>query len=154
MWRRLLARAHPDAGGDHDLFIWADALREHVAGDVLEDRWRSAGAAATPDSPRVPYPSEASADFAATTRRALEHAERVPEGYARILRLLVDCRPSPFGRPLYEQRLGASYKRLAAIGHLAGMDVGARTSWYRIAEEIPLSDRHTSHLLAKLKGGP
>lgn len=22
MWRKLLARAHPDAGGDHELFIW------------------------------------------------------------------------------------------------------------------------------------
>ncbi len=27
MWRLLLARLHPDAGGDHDLFLFASALR-------------------------------------------------------------------------------------------------------------------------------
>lgn len=30
MWRRLLAQLHPDAGGDHDLFLFASALREHA----------------------------------------------------------------------------------------------------------------------------
>jgi hypothetical protein len=28
MWRRLVGRAHPDAGGDHDLFIWTVAVRD------------------------------------------------------------------------------------------------------------------------------
>jgi hypothetical protein len=28
MWRLLLARLHPDAGGDHDLFAFACAVRE------------------------------------------------------------------------------------------------------------------------------
>jgi hypothetical protein len=28
MWRLLLARLHPDAGGDHELFLFAHALRE------------------------------------------------------------------------------------------------------------------------------
>lgn len=32
LWRLLLARAHPDAGGSGELFVWAQALRE-----VLED---------------------------------------------------------------------------------------------------------------------
>ena len=27
MWKRLVSRCHPDAGGDHDLFIWAAATR-------------------------------------------------------------------------------------------------------------------------------
>jgi hypothetical protein len=56
MWRRLLARAHPDRGGDHDLFIWTDALREYVVGSHSESpihvrprRTRPSG------SPRVPY---------------------------------------------------------------------------------------------------
>ena len=30
MWRLLLARLHPDAGGDHDLFTFACALRDEV----------------------------------------------------------------------------------------------------------------------------
>jgi hypothetical protein len=37
MWRRLLRVVHPDTGGDHDLFIWAGALFDHVAGDALEE---------------------------------------------------------------------------------------------------------------------
>jgi hypothetical protein len=28
MWRLLLARVHPDAGGDHELFLFAHALKE------------------------------------------------------------------------------------------------------------------------------
>jgi|SRR5215203_7233331 len=32
MWRLLLARLHPDAGGDHDLFAFACAVRDEVSG--------------------------------------------------------------------------------------------------------------------------
>ena len=38
MWRLLLARLHPDAGGDQDLFSFACALRDEVAGDVRATR--------------------------------------------------------------------------------------------------------------------
>lgn len=31
MWRLLLARLHPDAGGDHDLFAFACAIRNEVS---------------------------------------------------------------------------------------------------------------------------
>ncbi len=34
MWRLLLARLHPDAGGDHDLFTFACAVRDEVSGGV------------------------------------------------------------------------------------------------------------------------
>ena len=30
MWRMLLAKLHPDAGGDHELFLFASALKEGV----------------------------------------------------------------------------------------------------------------------------
>ena len=30
MWRLLLARLHPDAGGDHDLFAFACAVRDEM----------------------------------------------------------------------------------------------------------------------------
>jgi hypothetical protein len=32
LWRLLLARSHPDAGGDHELFLFAHALEEGVCG--------------------------------------------------------------------------------------------------------------------------
>lgn len=30
MWRLLLAQLHPDAGGDHELFLFASALKERA----------------------------------------------------------------------------------------------------------------------------
>lgn len=33
MWRRLLARVYPDAGGDHELFICTEAVRNLVCGE-------------------------------------------------------------------------------------------------------------------------
>ncbi len=32
MWRLLLAQLHPDAGGDHELFTFACAVKEEVCG--------------------------------------------------------------------------------------------------------------------------
>lgn len=32
MWRMLLAKLHPDAGGDHELFVFACALKEGICG--------------------------------------------------------------------------------------------------------------------------
>ena len=31
MWRLLLARLHPDTGGDHDLFAFACAIRDEIS---------------------------------------------------------------------------------------------------------------------------
>ena len=31
MWRLLLARLHPDAGGDHDLFTFACTIRDEMS---------------------------------------------------------------------------------------------------------------------------
>ena len=33
MWRLLLARLHPDIGGDHELFLFACALRDGTYGE-------------------------------------------------------------------------------------------------------------------------
>jgi hypothetical protein len=33
MWRLLLARLHPDAGGDHELFLFAHGLKEGAYGN-------------------------------------------------------------------------------------------------------------------------
>lgn len=54
MWRLLLARLHPDAGGDHDLFTFACAVREELSGlnrprgNGEENRARDTGRPAAP----------------------------------------------------------------------------------------------------------
>lgn len=152
MWRRLMARAHPDAGGDHDLFVWTGSVKDAVCGGELQAGRTSSPAprrsdAPPDDKPRVPYPT--GADFEAITRKARRMgAAGMP--YARVLSSLEDC--FPLARLSHEQRRGASYKRLAAIAHLCGMSKPERVAWYRVAESIPLSDRHASHILSKLKG--
>jgi hypothetical protein len=37
------------------------------------------------------------------------------------------------------------------VADAAGLDTFERTHWYRIAESIPLSQRHAGHLLSRLK---
>ncbi len=153
MWRKLLARTHPDAGGSHELFIWAGAVREAVCGGELrmeskpEPRdYPSRRPTQADDKPRVPYPT--GADFEEVTRAALRLADD-DNVYAPVLSLLVDC--YPLEHLAYEQERGASYKRLAAIAHTWGMSKAERTGWYRVAEGIPLSDRHAGHILSRLK---
>jgi hypothetical protein len=51
MWRLLLARLHPDAGGDHDLFTFACAIRDEIsdAGSVAKDAVKEDGTRSTDD---------------------------------------------------------------------------------------------------------
>ena len=51
MWRLLLARLHPDAGGDHDLFTFACAMRDEIsgAGSVAKVAVKDDGARSTED---------------------------------------------------------------------------------------------------------
>ena len=37
-WRLLLARLHPDAGGDHNLFTFACAVREELCSEGPSER--------------------------------------------------------------------------------------------------------------------
>lgn len=147
MWRRLIARTHPDAGGDHELFIWTGAIKSIICDGQLHAGLRPRSQQPPPgDKPRVPF--DAGDDFEECTRTALKiGAAGMPFG--PVLSLLADCRP--LEHLAHEQQRGASYKRLAAIGHLWGMSKAERVRWYRIAEDIPLSDRHAGHILARLK---
>ncbi len=149
MWRRALARLHPDSGGNHELFLWGTVVRDLVC-DGSEPRRASPRTAPPPDDkPRVPFPDFADfAELTELTARALDRAA-AGDGYGRLLALLEDCRP--LEHLDHEQRRGASYKRLAAIGHMWGMTKTERVEWYRVAEEIPLADRHAGHILSKLK---
>ena len=49
MWRLLLARLHPDAGGDHALFVFASAMRDELSGgsNVVKDTNRGSGTRST-----------------------------------------------------------------------------------------------------------
>jgi len=49
MWRLLLARLHPDAGGDNDLFAFACAMRHEMssASSVAKDAEGNVGARST-----------------------------------------------------------------------------------------------------------
>lgn len=153
MWRRLLARAHPDTGGTHELFIWAVALRDMVcdfslrAGAIAEaDDYPSRRREdSTPSAgERVPFDEDAFLEV--LTDRVIAMAEAVAEPYGYLLRQLADCCPAEDGPLHYQQRRGASYKTLAAIGHTVGMSKAERVQWYRIAETIPLSQRHAGHI--------
>ncbi len=157
MWRKLLARTHPDAGGSHELFVWTGALREMICGGQLQvapkprpTLQRPPQSAAQPDdTPRIPYPT--GADFEEGTREALRMAEELGEfhPYGALLAMLVDVESADHYAP-QEQR-GASYRQLAAIGHSVGMTKPERAGFYRLAESVPLSDRHAGHILGRLK---
>ena len=131
------------------MFIWTGNLKELVcSGLPLE--------APTPirpeptrgtDPERVPFQPDA--DFASLTQRALMLSKDESLPYHSLLRLLQDCEPLAGFED--KQRRGASYRQLAAVGHLASMSKSERIRWYRVAESVPLSDRHAGHLLGRLK---
>jgi hypothetical protein len=149
MWRKLLSRAHPDAGGTDELFVWANDVRERVCAGSLPKARPEPRYEPRPYEPpaRVPYPTDY-LDFAALTRAAVQVvAEEVGEPYAGLLKMLADCEPT------IEQTghlRGASYKQLALIAHTVGMTKEQRKEWYRVAEGVPLSELHAGHLIAKL----
>ncbi len=158
MWRRLLRSVHPDAGGDHDLFIWTDALREHVAGDGID----LAAQEVRRDPPRhhttgerVDYTPafDRVGSFGDLTRAAVMYADEVGAPYDRLLRMLRDCYEVSEGdvRLHRQQNQGATYRQLAAIGHRVRMSKPERVRWYRIAESIPLAQRHAGHIHSKLQ---
>ncbi len=101
------------------------------------------------EAARVPFFSGVS--FADLTERAVDMADRVGPPHDVLLRLLQDCEEE-FEGPLFkQQRKGATYKTLAAIAHASGMTMAGRQAWYRVAEDVPLSQRHAGHVLGKLK---
>jgi hypothetical protein len=76
--------------------------------------------------------------------------EKVSGIHGTLLEMLEDCEAPPLTTGAWQQR-GASYKSLAAIGHTVGMTKAERGRWYRIAEAVPLSQRHAGHILNELQ---
>jgi hypothetical protein len=159
MWRRRVGRVHPDAGGDHELFIWTVATRAAICGGELgaeiplggpdDQPSRRRETSTSSAAERIPFDKDAFLEV--LTDRAIAMAEAVAEPYGYLLRQVADCYPAEDG-PLHDQqRRGASYRSLAAIGHQVGMSKAERVQWYRIAEAVPLSQRHVGHILSRLK---
>ncbi|MDP9480835.1 MAG: hypothetical protein M3R38_35090 [Actinomycetota bacterium] len=163
MWRRLVARAHPDTGGDHELFVWVTTVKDAVCKGIEAPRVEREPRPYD-ESPRRPTTSSRAdaaervpfhqfEDFHTLTKLVLSAAEEVPWLYGRLLRLVDGCRAFEDG-PLYHQQCrGATYRQLAAIAHEVGMTKPERIRWYRLAESLPLSQRHAGHILTRLKGG-
>jgi len=154
---------HPDHGGDSELFVWVRALFEHVAGDSLEDERSSAERRAQPKHHTPPSQSADRIDFTSAydlassfddlTMRAVEMSVSLGEPFASLLRLLEDCSESDEISLSRQQQQGATYRTVAAIAYAAGMSASERMQWYRVAERIPLSQRHCGHILSRLKRG-
>jgi hypothetical protein len=152
MWRRVVSRSHPDAGGSHELFIWAVATRDAVCGGELEaaiSRVERRAPSTQGTGERVPFDEDASLEV--LTDRAVAMAEAVAEPFGFLLRQVADCEPASEGLLYDQQRCGASYRSLAAIGHMVGMTKAERVQWYSIAEAVPLSQRHAAHIFSRLK---
>src|SRR4051794_846546 len=122
MWRKLLARVHPDAGeaGDHDLFIWASNVRETVCSNASEKSgtWTSPSysqstrakpaSSTVDDSDAVPF--DVRWDHESLTEKAYSRADTEPEPYAHLLRLLRDCDYVFSGSAYKQQSKGATLK--------------------------------------------
>ena len=159
MWRRVLARCHPDAGGAADLFVWAGGVREFVC---REDRFHLRNEESAPRAyatveyaERVPYDAALgwADEFVTLTMRAVSVGRHAEEPYRSLLALLIDCPADERGRAAAEQERGAAYKQLGRIARVWGMTEGERVRWYDLARSIPLSEKHASHIIGRLDRG-
>jgi hypothetical protein len=173
MWRRLLARVHPDTGGSEELFVWTQTLREELCGNaslpesVFASRVWEEFVAAQRSRPRTEprpkkkpktvkrnrtrIPFDTTLSFDELTDRALEVAATLEEPYSELLPLLLEgCELPGFGcDPAFIEKartVGAYYARLADVGHALGFDGRARGRLYRFAKQVPLSDLHAVHI--------
>jgi hypothetical protein len=156
MWRKLLRATHPDAAnGDHDLFIWTKSVFEHVSGHQLEQprsrRDPPKHHRTTSASGRILFETDHS--FADLTHKALRLAEDLEEPYSWLLRLLGDCLEAGPEYPIMwrQQSQGATYRSLAAVAYRGGLSRPERVRWYRIAESVPLAQRHVGHIMSRLE---
>jgi len=148
MWRRLLARVHPDAGGDDELFVWAKSLEELVAhlSKAQHDPAARLGGTVERKS-RIPF--DPHTDFNRISERALLFAPRA-FGYGDILRLAGGAKRTGSAK----DHRGATYEQLARIAYRLGIDKhqrNARKMWYRIARDVMLSEAHAEHIMGGLK---
>jgi len=154
-WRRLLASVHPDRGGEHELFLFLTALREHVEGCSRQrDGIHPAhNRGYHHDKDRVPYDEALGFvdEHTMLTHRALSIAETVEEPFCGVLRLLVDYDNIEHGRRALKQCRGATWRQAGYIAHLSGVSKAERQRWHELCCSIPLSEALASHLINRLK---
>jgi hypothetical protein len=148
MWRRLLARLHPDAGGDDELFVWAKSLEELVArlSKVQHDPYARLGGTVKQEG-RIPF--DPHTDFDRISERALQFAPRA-FGYGGVLRIAGGAKRTGTAK----DHRGATYEQLARIAYRLGIDKhqrNARKMWYRTARDVMLSEAHAEQILGSLE---
>jgi len=133
---------------------------EYVAGDTIEPMPGQARREPPPHpqtGERIDFTAafDRAGSFTELTRQAVRLARKLDPKFGRLLRMLSDCTEvGPEDAAGHRsQSVGAMYKQLAYIAHLAGLDGGTRQEWYSVAESIPMSQRHAGHLIKKLKEG-
>ncbi len=163
-WRRLLATCHPDqTGGDHDLFVFLQGLREHVqeclspleaegnAGPYEARRHGDRADRGGPEESSGRVPFDPSIPFDEHTRAILAYSRDIAKPHAHVLGLLIDCADARHGRAYVQQYRGATWKQVAAIAHAARMTYQQRQEFYKVAESVGLSQRHAGYILGRLK---
>jgi hypothetical protein len=125
MWRLLKARCHPDMGGDHELFVWLDALYVGLEGRGFR--------ASAPEAP----PNKVEAFIRACTNA---HAEALAPlvFWWEIFNEIDDSPP-------------VTKKQVAYIARLVGMTDRERLTFYGVCEAFELTRRAASHLIEEHK---
>jgi hypothetical protein len=161
-WRKLIAIAHPDrATGDHELFVFLTALREHVQGCIghyvaelnSHSRCRESNGGHDDRNDRIPYNEQLRFvdEHSMLTHRALSIAETVEEPFCGVLRLLVDYNDAEHGRRALRRCRGATWRQASYVACLASTSKGERLRWYELCRSIPLSEVLASHLTNRLR---
>ena len=148
MWRRLLARLRPDAGGDDELFIWAKSLEELVArlSKAQHDPYARLGGTVKQEG-RIPF--DPHTDFDQISERALLFAPRA-FGYGGVLHIAGGAKRTGTAK----DHRGATYEQLARIAYRLGIDKhqrNVRKMWYRTVRDVMLSEAHAEQIIGSLE---
>jgi hypothetical protein len=140
MWRRVAALVHPDAGGDHEAFLFVTAVRETL--EALPSRCscnplagqhnrRHAGQSAyireapyTADATaRVPF--SAPVNHGALLDLAVREGKRRTDEIGALLTMLASYKQNTSGRHQPAEQRGSTFKQLKYLSILAGVDAKA-----------------------------
>lgn len=158
-WRRVLARVHPDAGGNHEEFLFLSAARERVEScrgrcdrgpgpgpECGGSRSYETGADRT-GADRIRFP-EGRVDHVELVARARGLARGHGRVLGAVLARLAGYQQATSGRARLAEQRGATYKQVRYLAALA--DVAPR-EMYEAAERVPMSQAMVGYLITELK---